>query len=496
MEKTPDYQTSLTPSHRKRHGVFYTPSSFVEFILDRVLEPVLSACKNINQILNVKVCDPSCGTGGFLIAAHERFLRHVARVGAAGEIISSIQQSCLYGVDLDGGAIALAKSQIPFANLFCANALRDRDVLKKDFFDVVIGNPPYGMKIDAAERVHYMRLFDVRDRDSASFFMCLALEIAKPGGTTGFIVPKSFIYSSSFSDVKARLTSGITELVDCGMAWKNVKLEQVIYVHQKDVVAPNYLSLKRTAQSIDPIGLVSKDDASLFGGLLPALTADEIELGKILRSSSLFLTDVAQNQRGAGLQKKLDGGLAISGATLNVIGGRHLARYGWTNVSRSKISRASIADKKAFVHSDSILVQNIVAHLQNPKPHLKITAQLVDAKTSDSLVILDTVNQLKCHEGYSSRVLLAVLNSKLISWYIYRFIVGQAVRTIHFDAPLISRIPVPRPSSTAELDALVDQMLRQPEPVLDDRLESLVWDLFGVGGRGTARTVGVRGLGV
>ena len=35
------------------------------------------------------------------------------------------------------------------------------------------------------------------------------------------------------------------------------------------------------------------------------------------------------------------------------------------------------------------------------------------------------------------------MNSKLISWYVYIFIFGLAIRTMHFDNPVTSRIPMP-----------------------------------------------------
>ena len=497
MEPTPDYQSSLTHDFRKQHGVFYTSPALIEFILNRALEPRLLACGNLSELLSLKVCDPSCGTGGFLLAAYERFKKHAARLGVmSAEVSCSIQKACLFGVDLDSNAVLLAKSHLSSANIFCANALLDRDLLKNDFFDVVIGNPPYGAKMTSADRARCMREFGVQDRDSASFFMCLAFEVAKPGGTTGFIVPKSFIYSSSFADVKARLASEITDLVDCGMAWKNVKLEQAIYLHEKKTVTSAYVSWRRNnsanEENIQRVGSVLKADAALFGGLLPALNADEIKLGKLLRTSKLFVADVVHNSRGARLQQMAQEKDPTDDVeALDVIGGRHLASYRWTNVPRATLTRSHIADQKAFAQPESILVQNIVSHLKNPTPHLKITAQLVNQKTSPSIALLDTVNQLRCMNGYSPRVLLAVLNSKLMSWYVYRFVVGQAVRTIHFDAPLISRIPVPGASQTHDLEALVDQMLREPSAVLEQRIERLVWKLFDLGEGGTARTVGV-----
>ena len=68
-------------------------------------------------ILDLKVCDPACGSGHFLIAAH-RLARHLARV-RTGELEPSPEEyqhvlrnvigRCLYGVDLNPMAVELCK---------------------------------------------------------------------------------------------------------------------------------------------------------------------------------------------------------------------------------------------------------------------------------------------------------------------------------------------------------------------------------------------------
>ena len=80
----------------------------------------------------------------------------------------------------------------------------------------------------------------------------------------------------------------------------------------------------------------------------------------------------------------------------------------------------------------------------NPVPHIKIIAMLSNTiENKDKYILVNTINQLDNISDLNSKFILAILNSKLISWYVYIFIFGLAIRTMHFDNPVTSRIPMP-----------------------------------------------------
>lgn len=112
----------VSGSERKTTGSYYTPDSLIQCLLDSSLAPVLmeaSAKPNPERaILRLKVCDPACGSGHFLIAAAHRIARRLAAVRTGEEAPSpeSIRTAlrdvighCLYGVDLNPMAIELCK---------------------------------------------------------------------------------------------------------------------------------------------------------------------------------------------------------------------------------------------------------------------------------------------------------------------------------------------------------------------------------------------------
>lgn len=109
-------------SERKETGSYYTPTSLVDSLLDSALDPVLEeAAKSPDAeraILNLKVCDPACGSGHFLIAAAHRIARQLAAVRtgdaeaspeAVRHALRDVISHCVYGVDVNEMAVELCK---------------------------------------------------------------------------------------------------------------------------------------------------------------------------------------------------------------------------------------------------------------------------------------------------------------------------------------------------------------------------------------------------
>jgi hypothetical protein len=107
---------------RKTTGSYYTPTSLIRSLLDTALEPVLdeaaAAGDPAQAILDLKVCDPACGSGHFLIAAAHRMARRLAatRTGddepapqAIRAALRDVIGHCIYGVDVNPMAVELCK---------------------------------------------------------------------------------------------------------------------------------------------------------------------------------------------------------------------------------------------------------------------------------------------------------------------------------------------------------------------------------------------------
>ncbi|MFI9263401.1 Eco57I restriction-modification methylase domain-containing protein [Streptomyces werraensis] len=121
---------------RKTTGSYYTPSSLIECLLDSTLDPVIQEAVRrgeeaasrsdqtdpaesiVHELLSLKVCDPACGSGHFLVAAARRIAKQVAAVrernpeptlDAVRHALHEVISRCIYGVDLNPMAVELAK---------------------------------------------------------------------------------------------------------------------------------------------------------------------------------------------------------------------------------------------------------------------------------------------------------------------------------------------------------------------------------------------------
>ena len=112
----------ISGHERKTTGSYYTPESLVQCLLDSALDPVVEeASKKANPeeaILKLKVCDPACGSGHFLIAAAHRIAKRLAaiRTGdgepspeATRTALRDVIGHCMYGVDVNPMAVELCK---------------------------------------------------------------------------------------------------------------------------------------------------------------------------------------------------------------------------------------------------------------------------------------------------------------------------------------------------------------------------------------------------
>jgi hypothetical protein len=115
-------------NERKTTGSYYTPASLVDCLIDSALDPVLNnRLHNFAAlgypsadaaVLDLKVCDPACGSGHFLIAAAQRIARRLATLRAGDEepgpdllrhTLREVIGHCIFGVDINPMSVELCK---------------------------------------------------------------------------------------------------------------------------------------------------------------------------------------------------------------------------------------------------------------------------------------------------------------------------------------------------------------------------------------------------
>lgn len=282
-------------SKRKKDGIFYTPQYITKYIVENSIKnwlddkrkelgeddlPKLNekdyifdiAKKNYTKnyrkhiefwqqyreaVRNIKIIDPACGSGAFLITAFEFLLNYnkylddkifdlVGTSDLFSDRTKKILQNNIFGVDLNKESVEITKLSLWLKtadknktlaslenNIKCGNSLIDDPEIagnlafnwEKEFpeifanggFDIVVGNPPYGVNFDDKTK-KYLLEFDklVPDYEIYIYFISLYRKILKNNGYLSYIFPNTFLSTLFGKKYRENLFNTITvkEIID------------------------------------------------------------------------------------------------------------------------------------------------------------------------------------------------------------------------------------------------------------------------------------------
>ncbi|WCD92319.1 BREX-2 system adenine-specific DNA-methyltransferase PglX [Microbacterium sp. nov. GSS16] len=228
-----DLYQDLSEYAKKTYALLQTPVFVEEFILDLTLTPAIAEF----GLTGLKLIDPTCGSGHFLLGAFERLVASWAEAAPAEDRRARVQKALdsIHGVDLNPFAIAISRFRLTVAALRASGlkslveapafhyhlAIGDSllgsvnpnaglelgddeyfeydaedlteyaDILKSGQYHVVVGNPPYIQPPDAKLRDTYRALYPTCHRKYALTvpFMELLFRLAKRpnGGSAGYV---------------------------------------------------------------------------------------------------------------------------------------------------------------------------------------------------------------------------------------------------------------------------------------------------------------------
>jgi hypothetical protein len=163
--------------YRRAYGQFFTP------------EPVVACCYALlagHLPANPRVADPACGDGAFL--------RYAAARGLAAA-------HDLHGCDVDAALIG-ELTAVGLPNIRRADGL-DPASLPPAAFDLVVGNPPYGVAVSHR---------DGRPLASEARFLLRALDLTRPGGHIALVLPSGVLANERLRLLRAQLLERCTLL--------------------------------------------------------------------------------------------------------------------------------------------------------------------------------------------------------------------------------------------------------------------------------------------
>jgi len=298
------------PEVRKAGGVYYTPQYIVDYIVKNTIGKIVEN-KNPKEISKIKIADPACGSGSFLIGAYQYLLDwhkdYYTQNGKQskgnkdnpltplGELTTAEKKRILlnniYGVDLDSNAVEVTKLSLLLKcmegetketieaqtklfhdrilptldnNIKSGNSLIDLDyydneldfgeekkvkpfswqkafpeVFKQGGFDCIIGNPPYVKEYTSREtfeqiRKSHLAKYYQGKMDLWYFFVCYGIDILKPNGLLGFIVPNNWVTNAGASILrnKVLVDSTIKNIVDFGayMVFDSASIQTMVLI--------------------------------------------------------------------------------------------------------------------------------------------------------------------------------------------------------------------------------------------------------------------------
>ena len=210
------YETFLNKDRSKvdKNDVHYTPPKIVDFVLSGVL-PFERRMKN------VKVLDPACGSGIFLIEAYRRlvYLNSFGKKKLDFGELSELLKNSIFGVDVDEDAIGVAIFSCYLALLDFLDSddvlkdmklpkLRGKNLFVSDFFDtyasfnehrfdIIVGNPPWGKGSTQLSREYVDQTEYTMSSDQiAHAFLSRVPDLLAEGGQVCLLCPsKGVLYN-------------------------------------------------------------------------------------------------------------------------------------------------------------------------------------------------------------------------------------------------------------------------------------------------------------
>lgn len=354
---------------RKKEGIYYTPKYIVDYIVNNTVRKVAKG-KSYADILKIKIVDPACGSGSFLIRAFDILAEEASKAkkkDLSYEEKKELMLSCIHGVDVDERAVEIAnlnlslrlaerdkKLPILRENIRVGNSLIDdpsligykafrwneefKDIFDSGGFDVVIGNPPYfnirtNQELQSFVKSRYPEIYTGQN-DVLYYFVMKGLNILKEGMHLGFIISRYFMEADSAKKFREFILENaeITKIVDFGnnQIFDGVNVLTIILHLKKNTQQKNNeLSVIKFKDKVNP-KLIAGDEKKYFVDNIELLTIKQSLLDsdvwtfysavvgnviKKIETESFDLGKIAKT--GAGIQSGLNSVYVVDSETIS-----------------------------------------------------------------------------------------------------------------------------------------------------------------------------------
>ena len=173
-----------------QNGQFRTPRHIIQLMVE-LTEPT---AKDV-------ICDPACGTGGFLVAAGEYLRAHYPEILRDAKLKEHFHHHLFHGFDFDNTMLRIGSMNMLLHGVENPD-IRYRDSLAQDHageeekYSLILANPPFAGSLDYESCAKDL-LQIVKTKKTELLFLALFLRLLKPGGRAAIIVPDGVLFGSS-----------------------------------------------------------------------------------------------------------------------------------------------------------------------------------------------------------------------------------------------------------------------------------------------------------
>jgi len=178
---------------KKGAGQYFTPRVLIQTIV-RVMKPDPRAIRDFT------ICDPACGTGGFLMCAYE-WLMEATKGALDRKDFKRIRTNTYCGQDLVSRPRRLALMNLFLHGLEPKIYLGDSiyEPNRGELYDVVLTNPPFGTK--GANQAPVRDDFTIETSNKQLNFVQHVMNIIKRGGRAAIVLPDNCLFESKAGEV-------------------------------------------------------------------------------------------------------------------------------------------------------------------------------------------------------------------------------------------------------------------------------------------------------
>jgi type I restriction enzyme M protein len=174
-----------------QNGQFRTPRHIIKLMVDMMAPQPGDT-----------ICDPACGSAGFLVAAAEYLQQHHGQaIYADAQASRRFNQETFFGFDFDStmlriGSMNMLLHGVENPQIENRDSLSESHAGVEDRFSLILANPPFAGSLDYESTAKDLQAM-VKTKKTELLFLALFLRLMKNGGRAAVIVPDGVLFGSS-----------------------------------------------------------------------------------------------------------------------------------------------------------------------------------------------------------------------------------------------------------------------------------------------------------